>query len=100
MDADGYPDDEELQDIRNAAAFQAVDACALLDRVRALWRWPTYAAVAQDGDKLRYEFCTGGWSGNESLINALQDNAVFWLRWWQLSERGGRYVFETPAEGK
>ena len=96
MDEDGYPDDEELQDIRDAAGFQAADACALLERVRKLWHWPNYASVTDTGDKLRHEFCTGGWSGNESLIDALQDNTMFWLRWWQLSERGGRYVFETP----
>ncbi len=96
MDEDGYPEEEELQDIRDAAGFQPEDACALLERVRQLWHWPNYATVTEAGDKLRHEFCTGGWSGNESLIEALQDNTMFWLRWWQLSERGGRYVFETP----
>lgn len=96
MDEDGYPDDWELQDIRDAAAFEAVDACDLLERVRGLWHWPNFATVTQDGDRLQHEFCTGGWSGNESLIQALRDNTMFWLRWWRLSERGGRYVFETP----
>lgn len=96
MDDDGYPDEEDLQQVRDHAGFQPEDACALLEQVRSLWHWPNYATVTQVGDKLRHEFCTGGWSGNESLIAALEDNTMFWLRWWQLSERGGRYVFETP----
>ena len=93
---DGYPDDKELQEIRGAAGFHPEEARALLERVRHLWHWSNYATVTKTGDKLRHEFCTGGWSGNESLIHALQDNTMFWLRWWHLSERGGRYVFETP----
>jgi hypothetical protein len=43
MDEDGYPEEEELQDIRDAAGFQPEDACALLERVRQLWHWPNYA---------------------------------------------------------
>ena len=96
MDQDGYPDEDELQDIRDAAAFEAVNAFDLLEQVRKLWHWPSYATVTNDGENLMHEFCTGGWSGNEDLIEALKDNRMFWMRWWKLSERGGRYVFETP----
>ena len=93
MDEDGYPDDEELDAIQ---AWPGRDGAALMAQVRKLWHWPHYATVTQDGDKLRHEFCTGGWSGNESLIGALKRNTMAWCLYWQLSERGGRYVFETP----
>jgi hypothetical protein len=37
---------------------------------------------------------TGGWSGNEDIIAALQRNLMFWALYWEKSERGGRYTFE------
>lgn len=39
---------------------------------------------------------TGGWSGCESAIGALEDG-LFWFAWWQTSHRGGRHDFEIPA---
>lgn len=93
MSEDGYPDDEELDAVK---AWPSGDVAALMAEVRRLWHWPNYATVRRDGDKVLHEFCTGGWSGNESLIEALKANTMVWLRYWHLSERGGRYVFETP----
>lgn len=40
---------------------------------------------------------TGGWSGCESAIGAL-DDGMFWFGYWRSSARGGRYVFEVPAD--
>jgi hypothetical protein len=49
--------------------------------------------VEHDGRKL--ELHTGGWSGNEEIISVLQ-NSMFWVMYWQKSERGGHYYFELP----
>ena len=38
-------------------------------------------------------FATGGWSGNESIIHAMQENIMWKLRWIS-SHRGGKYGFE------
>jgi hypothetical protein len=71
----------------------AVDQpAALFDYVIALWHWPNYAVRRDDN---RIELSTGGWSGNEMLIHALQLNRAVWLRCWVSSERGGHYVFEV-----
>ena len=37
---------------------------------------------------------TGGWSGNEDIIDAMRCNTMLWMLYWCSSERGGRYIFE------
>ncbi len=37
---------------------------------------------------------TGGWSNNEQVISALQQNLVWWGRHWESSTRGGQHVFD------
>jgi hypothetical protein len=36
---------------------------------------------------------TGGWSGNEDIIEAMMENVLLWLAVWQRSERGGHFTF-------
>ena len=38
---------------------------------------------------------TGGWSGNEDLIGAMQNNAMLWIMTWVSSRRGGHYTFHS-----
>jgi len=40
-----------------------------------------------------WELHTGGWSGNEEIIRAMQDNRVWWGMFWESSRRGGHYEF-------
>jgi len=41
------------------------------------------------------EFHTGGWSGNEDIISAIQANVLIWSMCWQESRRGGHHVFSV-----
>ena len=43
--------------------------------------------------KEKLYLATGGWSENEYLISALQEN-IFWTLYWTKSERGGAFYFE------
>ena len=86
MDNDGYPDDNELQRIREWPK----DWAALLEYVHSLWWMPSWG-WSQDGNT--YKFSTGGWSGNEDLIAALEGNWAFWMICWVQSRRGGHYIF-------
>lgn len=90
LDGDGYPTDATLTRI---AAWPYTDMKGLAEYVRHLWHWPTYARKRGN----RYIFATGGWSGNEALIGALEQNLMFWAMSWESSQRGGRYVFEVPT---
>jgi len=90
FDADGYPTDETLDAITSWDA--AHDSRGLVEFVAEAWHWPDYFII----DGFHVEAHTGGWSGNESLISALQDNTVFWLFCWSESRRGGHFVFELP----
>ena len=86
MDSNGYPDEAELKQIRE---WPWQDFDGLMEFVKDLWRYPErFKRTGND-----YYLSTGGWSGNESLIEALQLNLMFWGCCWEKSERGGHFYF-------
>lgn len=91
LDGDGYPTEAALSHI---AKWDPNDPQACLDFVRSLWCYPDY--VTSNGDM--YRFATGGWSGNESLIGALQENVSIWSLCWMSSQRGGVHCFSVTAQ--
>jgi hypothetical protein len=92
MDDDGYPEEHELKAIRE---WPRTDLPGLLDYVRERWAYADCGYFEQDGRA--YNISTAGWSGNEDIIGALQENRSFWVLCWQSSKRGGHYQFEIPA---
>ncbi len=95
MDKDGYPDEDELRCIREWPRTSWSNSyAALLKFVGTLWHWSDWG-FKEEG--LFYELHTGGWSGNESVIEALRENVIFWNVCWQESKRGGHYKFEVPV---
>ena len=83
-----YPTDEELDRIRS---WPSRDLRGLAEYVGSIWHWPDLWEIR--GHTVRAH--TGGWSGNEEIIGALQ-TTMFWLMCWQLSARGGHYDFMLP----
>lgn len=73
------------------------DFAGLMEFVRDIWNWPEFGfdELADDGDAEVFELHTGGWSGNEEIIGALQDNGMFWSMCWESSRRGGHYIFKV-----
>lgn len=97
-DKHGYPTSKEIAKLKkHAGAIGAecaeLDTDKLLNLLRDIWRYPDF--IKENGRHL--ELHTGGWSGNEEIIGALQES-MFWLTAWRKSERGGHYYFELPAE--
>ncbi len=92
MDKDGYPTEEELATIRDWDLVNN-DPLELVEYIRQRWQWADSGFFDLKGKNIiRLRLSTGGWSGNESIISALQPN-LFWYMYWQTSRRGGHYWF-------
>jgi hypothetical protein len=89
---EGYPSDVELQRIKTWDPGDLIGLFAYIERrwAHKQWRWHAL-------DNL-FSISTGGWSGNEDLIFALQDNRAAWAITWRQSRRGGHFEFEIPQE--
>ena len=87
FDSDGYPTDETLEIIKN---WDHNNFKGLMRYCHKAWRYEEYFTELNEF----YDVHTGGWSGNESIINALQENVMFWAMCWEQSRRGGHYIFK------
>jgi hypothetical protein len=81
-----YPTEADLATIAN---WDPMDFDGWMEFVRELWAYPEYWSCV-DG---HHRIATGGWSGNECLIGAMQENVVAWSLYWKSSTRGGAYEF-------
>ena len=72
----------------------------LIDFIYSIWEFAEEGYFKLSGKRvLKLELHTGGWSGNEEIVLALQKN-LFWFLYWQKSERGGHYYFKIRLRGK
>lgn len=101
IDSDGYPTEAALARIQNWPINNMdSDIQSLFDFIRSC-AWEEHGSwheriVRDRGLRFnRITVSTGGWSGNESLISALERNVVAWSLTWQSSKRGGHFVFEV-----
>lgn len=90
FDADGYPTDETLDAIKLWPHQKSRELFAF---IKAAWKYPDYFSEPENGV---YRIVTGGWSGNESLIAALEKNFIVRVTCWQSSSRGGLHKYELP----
>jgi hypothetical protein len=99
LDGDGYPTDEALAAIKAWPITHVrpmSDHVALFDYVRDAFSGYGYFGVTDEPEGKRiYHVSTGGWSGCEDVIGALQENLLFWSLAWASSRRGGHYEFEV-----
>jgi hypothetical protein len=63
-----YPTDEQLQFIRDYDIKQG--PADLIEHLKEIWHWKDYLAYSQDHRAGYLELHTGGWSGNEDIIEA------------------------------
>ncbi len=88
-DGEGYPTEAALARIRQ---WPYTDIYGMLTFVRSLWEYADAGYWTEERPD-RVLASTAGWSGNESLIEAMKDNLGFWLLCWESSRRGGHYEF-------
>ena len=104
FDASGYPTEETLERIAKwPAPPTLLEVDRWLDFATDAWNTQYGVVVFRgiEGGSVR-ELITCGWSGNEDIIGAMTENALFWTMCWQKSERGGKHTFrcaEAPKEG-
>ena len=99
LDDDGYPTEVALELIEK---WHYTDSKGWLEFIKSIWWAADWGWTEgeephewREGSKCyRYHISTGGWSGNESIIRAMQKNDFHWYLIWVQSRRGGHYIFE------
>lgn len=103
LDDDGYPTDAALEVIQ---LWHWDDIKGWFDFIESVWsagygRWieseNSYDKFTDEvlKNNLRYQLSTGGWSGNEDIIDAMHKNkSMLWTLTWVQSRRGGHYIFD------
>ena len=86
-----YPTEEELQKIRE---WEYNDLYALFLFIKDIWNWGDDYVTIKGDPEVTITLVTGGWSGNEEIIQALSENYIVWAQCWEKSERGGLYEFK------
>ena len=107
LDDDGYPSDHALDVIEK---WYWTDDKGWFNFIKELWHlrswgwsegWnpPDMPGVDLKGkQRYQYHISTAGWSGNESIIRAMEKNDMLWHFHWVQSRRGGHYIFELRPE--
>ena len=94
-----YPTDEDLERIQTWA-FDAHDSfeqfMAYVKSIGTYWPSEVFGWVV--GSRT-YHVSTGGWSGNEEILEAMRRNYLFWAVCWREHRRGGHYIFTLPDPG-
>jgi hypothetical protein len=86
-DTEGYPTEEELKRVHE---WMPDDPKGWLEYIRSIWHWPEWGIHVEGST---YSISTGGWSGNEEIIETMEENKLLWWRTWESTRRGGHYVF-------
>lgn len=86
-----YPTKEQLERIKT---WPAQDFDGLMEYIGTLWEFKGWGFKKAPGGVC--ELHTGGWSGNEEIIQALHQNQLVWIMYWVESSRGGHYLFGRP----
>ncbi len=98
MDVDDvYPTDKTLDKIEAWDVHtQHPSAAELMAFVREHWAFSGVCWDEKDHpNHTEYMISTGGWSGNEEIVQAMRKNWMFWATCWREHRRGGHYVFEV-----
>jgi hypothetical protein len=82
-----YPSDEVLEQIKT---MPCDDFHAFMDFIKSHWHFVEWGWT-REGNV--YYLSTGGWSGNEDIIDTMSENKIFCLMYRQQSRRGWHFVF-------
>lgn len=83
-----YPTEEQLATIE---CWDASDLGGLMAYIKPIWNYSDCGYWKEENGE--YRISTGGWSGNEDIIEVMNRNFVWWSQFWYQSNRGGHYIF-------
>ena len=85
--------EKDLELIKNWEIRTKEDLHGLISFCKELWTYDSWSDVDSDGI---FSVSTYGWSENEEIIGALEQNFIFWGLFWLESRRGGHFKFKIP----
>lgn len=86
-----YPTKKELETIKKwDLSKQGVHD--FLEFLESIWHFGNWGFILKGKHILHLQLHTGGWSGNEDIIQVLR-STFFWIFFWTKSLRGGHYYF-------
>ncbi len=91
---DDYPSLEELSSIEKWPLEKYTDYVDLAEFIVAIWHYGGEWATLKGKRVKTLRLATGGWSGNEDIIRALDKNFMFGQVCWQMSKRGGLHIYK------
>lgn len=112
FDRGGYPTDETLERIRLWPIESNADFEAVMDYAGSCWKYPDWwskgepepdplfadLASGQTRPTISYVFSTGGWSGNESLVSAIEANWIVQAVGASTWHKGGHFEYRFPTD--
>lgn len=94
-----YPREKDLKTIAKWPIKSMADCEALGWYVYNLWHYGEPWATFRKRNGVRtLRLATGGWSGNEDIIRALDKNKIFNMFCWELSQRGGLHIYKVKCD--
>jgi len=88
-----YPTEEQLAFIKDFDLLKK-PVKELIAFVQDIWEYDDWGFKVSEHT---LELHTGGWSGNEDIIDALHQNFLFWSMYWKSNRRGGHYEFDDES---
>lgn len=110
FDRDSYPTDYTLERIKTWPVETFADMHAAMDFAGRAWSYPDRWERIDEPDPdhfdrtglprfiVRYVFSTGGWSGNESIVGAIEANQTLQMIGAWAWQRGGHYEYRFPVD--
>ena len=93
-----YPSDEQLDQITKWEFKAPGDFDRFMAFVKSIGNWWPQELFGWKQEGRDFWISTGGWSGNESILAAMEQNMIFWMVCWQEHARGGHYKFTLPDD--
>lgn len=91
-----YPTDKELTKVRKWAFDAPGSFETFMDYVKSIGKYWPRETFGWTREGRVFHVSTGGWSGNEDILDAMGKNWTFWVVCWQEHRRGGHYIFQLP----